>query len=351
MPGRRAARCATGCARPASPRHEADVRFAMRYLIDRGIRGALAIAGRGRERPGARRRVRRPRARARRLDAAPAASSRSTSRPTRRRAGCSSIALHGCGVVRGAAPHAGRAGRCPGGRAGLRDREGAARGVRPPRARARPRRAHRLERGRLRPRRARAHRRARCACRSSWPRPGRPAPARRRRGARRARRPAFPGRVVLDGIQLLRGAFIRMDDYGLDAVARAVLGEGKTLARRTAGPSEILRLFKEDRPRLRRVQPHRRAPGPRDPRAAAPGRAGGRAQPAHRHAARPRGRLDRRLRLPLPGRAAAAAASWRRACARRRPTRAAGGRPRARAAARASTRTWWCSTSRACTRA
>jgi DNA polymerase-2 len=55
--------------------------------------------------------------------------------------------------------------------------------------------------------------------------------------------------VVLDGIQLLRGAFVRMDDYGLDAVARAVLGEGKTLAGRGRA-EEILRLFEEDRVRL-----------------------------------------------------------------------------------------------------
>ena len=38
-----------------------------------------------------------------------------------------------------------------------------------------------------------------------------------------------PGRLVLDGIDLLRGAFIRMDDYSLDAVAREVLGEGKAV--------------------------------------------------------------------------------------------------------------------------
>lgn len=38
------------------------------------------------------------------------------------------------------------------------------------------------------------------------------------------------GRLVLDGIDLLRGAFIRMDDYSLDAVAREVLGEGKAVA-------------------------------------------------------------------------------------------------------------------------
>src|SRR5882757_6134435 len=39
-----------------------------------------------------------------------------------------------------------------------------------------------------------------------------------------------PGRLVLDGIDLLRSAFIRMDDYSLDAVARKVLGEGKVVA-------------------------------------------------------------------------------------------------------------------------
>jgi DNA polymerase-2 len=40
---------------------------------------------------------------------------------------------------------------------------------------------------------------------------------------------SIPGRVVLDGIDLLRGAFVRMDDYSLDAVARKVLGEGKAV--------------------------------------------------------------------------------------------------------------------------
>ena len=40
----------------------------------------------------------------------------------------------------------------------------------------------------------------------------------------------IPGRLVLDGVDLMRGAFVRMDDYSLDAVARNVLGEGKALA-------------------------------------------------------------------------------------------------------------------------
>ena len=39
----------------------------------------------------------------------------------------------------------------------------------------------------------------------------------------------IPGRIVLDGIDLLRGAFVRMEDYSLDAVARSVLGEGKAV--------------------------------------------------------------------------------------------------------------------------
>lgn len=60
---------------------------------------------------------------------------------------------------------------------------------------------------------------------------------------------SMPGRVVMDGIQLLRGAFIRMESFRLDAVAREVLGEGKTLASGDGG-REILRLFEEDRAAL-----------------------------------------------------------------------------------------------------
>jgi len=41
---------------------------------------------------------------------------------------------------------------------------------------------------------------------------------------------SVPGRLILDGIDLLRGAFVRMDEYSLDAVAREVLGEGKAVA-------------------------------------------------------------------------------------------------------------------------
>ncbi len=77
-----------------------------------------------------------------------------------------------------------------------------------------------------------------------------PGPVRfRETSVRGSRQANVPGRVVLDGILLLRGAFVRMDDYGLDAVAREVLGEGKLLAGHGRA-DEILRLFNEDRPRL-----------------------------------------------------------------------------------------------------
>ena len=72
---------------------------------------------------------------------------------------------------------------------------------------------------------------------------------------------SVPGRLVLDGPKLLRGAFVRMDSYGLDAVAREVLGEGKvSIGEGSVGEGgahaeggraeEILRMFGHDRPRL-----------------------------------------------------------------------------------------------------
>ncbi len=71
----------------------------------------------------------------------------------------------------------------------------------------------------------------------------------------------IPGRLVLDGIDLLRGAFVRMDDYSLDAVAREVLGEGKAVAgdvRDRIG--EILHNYRARSARLRAVRTHRCAP-------------------------------------------------------------------------------------------
>jgi DNA polymerase-2 len=81
-------------------------------------------------------------------------------------------------------------------------------------------------------------------------------------GALRLRKPegyfgsgqaSIPGRLVLDGIDLLRGAFVRMDDYSLDAVARAALGEGKAVSGEVRDRSgEILHNYQHDLPAFAR---------------------------------------------------------------------------------------------------
>ena len=64
---------------------------------------------------------------------------------------------------------------------------------------------------------------------------------------------SIPGRLVLDGMDLLRGAFVRMDDYSLDAVARSVLGEGKALTgEATDRVGEILHNYRHDLPAFAR---------------------------------------------------------------------------------------------------
>ena len=61
----------------------------------------------------------------------------------------------------------------------------------------------------------------------------------------------IPGRLVLDGIDLLRGAFVRMDDYSLDAVAREVLGEGKAVSGDVRDRiAEIIHNYRHDLPSL-----------------------------------------------------------------------------------------------------
>ena len=58
-----------------------------------------------------------------------------------------------------------------------------------------------------------------------------------------------PGRVVLDGIQLLRGSFIRLEDYSLGAVAHELLGEGKLITGGDRGRA-IVDAFLHDREKL-----------------------------------------------------------------------------------------------------
>ena len=59
----------------------------------------------------------------------------------------------------------------------------------------------------------------------------------------------FPGRVVLDGIELLRAAFYRFESFSLEHVARQLLGEGKLLHGNDRG-GEITRQFLEDKTSL-----------------------------------------------------------------------------------------------------
>jgi DNA polymerase-2 len=66
---------------------------------------------------------------------------------------------------------------------------------------------------------------------------------------RAARRASIPGRLVMDGIDLLRGAFVKLDDYSLNGAARAIVGKEKTITG-THRAAEILHAFRHERTRL-----------------------------------------------------------------------------------------------------
>ena len=164
---------------------------------------------------------------------------------------------------------------------------------------------------------------------------------------------SIPGRLVLDGIDLLRGAFVRMDDYSLDAVAREVLGEGKAVAGDARDRlAEIIHNYKHDLAGVRALRPHRCASRLPDRREAASRRARLRAQPAHRHDAGSGRGQHRLLRFSVPiGARARAHRRSERARQRLARARRAAGRPRARARDGPARATSGCSISRACTRA
>ena len=65
----------------------------------------------------------------------------------------------------------------------------------------------------------------------------------------RESRALLAGRVVLDGLALVRGAFIRLDDYRLETAARTLLGKGKLISgeHRVA---EIETAYRDDPARL-----------------------------------------------------------------------------------------------------
>ncbi len=59
----------------------------------------------------------------------------------------------------------------------------------------------------------------------------------------------LPGRVILDGIELLRAAFYRFESFSLENVSRQLLGQGKLLHGQGRG-EEIAQLFQQDKTRL-----------------------------------------------------------------------------------------------------
>ena len=71
---------------------------------------------------------------------------------------------------------------------------------------------------------------------------------RERGGGRRFSDSIFiPGRVVLDGIRLLRAVSVRLERYSLEAAAQEILGEGKTLGGGGPGHADrIMRTFTDD---------------------------------------------------------------------------------------------------------
>jgi DNA polymerase-2 len=69
-------------------------------------------------------------------------------------------------------------------------------------------------------------------------------------GFTRQSRATIPGRVVLDGIGLVRDA-VRLEDYRLETAAQTLLGRGKLIDRDAADKAaEITRLYREDREAL-----------------------------------------------------------------------------------------------------
>jgi DNA polymerase-2 len=68
-------------------------------------------------------------------------------------------------------------------------------------------------------------------------------------------RVALSGRIVLDGLALLRSAFVRLDDYRLETAARAILGTGKLFGPEHRG-EEIERAYREDPEALRAYNLH-----------------------------------------------------------------------------------------------
>ena len=228
------------------PCYEADIRFAMRYLMDRGIRGAIEIDGEGSWRPGLGRVFEDPEIRPTKLTPELRVLSFDIETDPRARR-LLSIALHGCGTSE-VLLFTPEGWTCPADATPCAS-ERELLGVFCERVRALDpdvltgwnvidfdlRVLDRLAR--------------------HWRQPLRLGRDERSLSLRPSRAPwasleaRITGRIVLDGIQLLRSSFVKMERYGLDAVAREVLGEGKTLGGHDRA-GEILDTFKNDRERF-----------------------------------------------------------------------------------------------------
>ena len=226
--------------------YEGDVRFATRFLIDRGIKGGVEIEGEAIAGSPIAWTFDDPRLRPADVDVRPSVLSfdiETDAQATRLLA----ISLYGCGADEVfIVDSAGRT--MPEKAIACADERAAIDAFCKRVLGTRSRRAHGLERGRLRSVGAAANRAARAASVRARPRCRRlrVRPARGYFGSGSA---SIPGRLVLDGIDLIRGAFVRFDDYSLDAVAREVLGEGKALegdAHDRIG--EIMQRYEEDLP-------------------------------------------------------------------------------------------------------
>ncbi len=89
-----------------------------------------------------------------------------------------------------------------------------------------------------------------------------PVRIRARRSYGRGSSQAFvQGRVVLDGIHTLRSSFVRLESYSLESAAREILGKSKTHHGSPAGRRNLADLQGGPPPACR-IQPERLAPGP-----------------------------------------------------------------------------------------
>lgn len=230
--------------------YEADVRFAMRYLIDLGIRSALTIEGSPTPRPSGRRGVDlvfdNPRLEPAAFHFRPTVLSIDLETDLQGRH-VLSAALYGCGVaeVLLLAP---RGLETPSGATPFAT-EGAL-------LEAISRRILDIDPDVLTgwnvvdfDLRVLAEAAERCRVSMALGRSGEPLRLRPLQGARPGLQAIVPGRVVLDGIQLLRTSFVRMEEHSLDFVARQVVGEGKLITGSERG-ADILHAFRHDRRRF-----------------------------------------------------------------------------------------------------